>query len=391
MSIEVSKSGPVTAALPQRTSSQKVMLAPLTREFLHDVLAQALRGVEVTAWSEQEFSFLQKVSPYYAKKLGAVLGIACNQSPQSIELEARAAAQSVFLTLDNPLMRQHTNNATIRSKRANLALAFEALGEEGLPDEQALLALKIPEAVFQLKQAASRILSKRPGEVRLQLVPRRERSEVAAAVRKIFGDNLRAIFHYGSSVSGNGKDIDLFVVLKSLSAKQYADCAGALTEVRIKDKPIGAVLYTESNFYTFAEYTEEQAVSGKEIVQLWGGSMHFPCLSVQARIQNDLFKSGKELRSLRSVLSHGPRFERLPYEGGLLSYFLKLEAWIARALLQAAQERIISKSELFDLACFPTLKVPLPRETNAIAEALIGANLRTAERIQQLLENSPKL
>lgn len=364
--------------------SERYIIQDFDRNSLETFYYGNHQTARTTVWSPTELLYLGKTSPLTVMHINQEAGTNFPVSQDGLQEQAKALAAYITMTTDNSIFKGVLVPRMVKSKVRNTAKLHELLRHPFQFDENLVTEDNFLDHAYSAKMHALAATINFPNKQYPKTSVRRAQTpHFALELERLLGDNLVQIVQYGSSTTGNGKDIDLMVFVERYTRQIYSQIWNMQASIK-SPKPIGIVLIPTGCISGYAEcdyHSREVADTGQLI---YGPDLKIPVLSEAVSVMKMYFKSGKELTSLRGSLGDFSRQEGMSQSSNFLRETLKLEIWIKKALRQIEEERILTKAEF--LAIEPVHIPDFTEETTPISivrELLFDANYRLKMRIEE--------
>ncbi len=367
----------------------------LSADDLHGAISRSREGKSVAVWSNPELLFLGSVSPSAVVEINRELASQGRASfpfsKEAVRREIVGLAENLLLTIDNSLILGRLDIGVLNSKIKSLNDILVLKAEPCTTFIDPILNEKdLARTAYFIKSKALDILREMDRGAAVRELPSIDIADsFKEHLHKLLGSRMKGAFVYGSSISGAGKDLDLYVVVDDIDPDLYQSLNGAGKDGSALPCPVGIVLIPQKDLVLLRKHSLLGVETGSEVRQVSGlteGKLRLPVLGDEAIINSDLAKAGKELRSLRGAILDQDRRNKLiqnPEQSkDLLSYILKCELWIARALAQASEGKRIDKSAMLARDAYEyTGSRELPKDSGAVLSMLVRANVATEARI----------
>ena len=349
---------------------------------LRDLPSSPHEGIRFL-WTPEEVQLLRKIAPVTALKLQEQTGVQMNLEADALFEQAKVLACGILVSLDNPAFKGVTKVPHTQSKVRALEDLCRALKISCPYTQQDVNEGNFLDVSFGIKSFVLDIIEKyfnRDFDITRVVDRPTPYPGAIPFFRTLFGERLDKIIHFGSSVEGEGKDIDLLVLLHELPPDLHRLVWKKAMDLSA-EKPVGIVVTRASGLNAYADcnhISREIALQGR---LAHGLPIGFPLLSETEFIERSYVHVGKDIKSLRGLLGNDHLMDELVKHPDFLYQMLKIEIWVRRALLQKELGRIVVRSELLALEDFslpPMRGIISPAE---LQELLIAVNLRLSKRI----------
>lgn len=353
-------------------------------------------GKLLSVYSPSEIPYLSEVSPLTVMEINASNGSAYNVMEENLRKQAMGLAAFLCHSIDNSLYRNVMNIGMARSKVEKIEKLCRCLGINPPFAEDDVSEDNVLSLVFKAKEYALE-RCKRFGEERgfsqYTTLEREENPEYSGFFAELFGDSLKAIIQYGSSVySEKAKDVDLLLLVDKFDESIYTT---------IKDKAKGAphkfgvliLPYDCLEGYVACD-SSSKLIETKQGCRLIYGDAKLPSPTDEEVIYQMYINKGKDFTSLRDFLTNEEKLKRLIEDERFPDFInntLKSELWIAKSLKQMEFQRVLSMPEFLEL--WPVIVTQFDERERSkrpsideVKDILYAANYRVKQMIEDYLK-----
>ncbi len=360
------------------------MIREFTRASLEDMFDNKKEGDVLQVYSPSEISlFLKDASPLTVMDINDATGMNFSVNKYNLQKQAIALAANLINTIDNSIFNDRMRIDMVGSKVRNLKNIYRCLGEECPISENDLTEDNMLSFAHDVKISALDVCRRYQKKFdQYKTLKAKGKHEFISFFEGLFGENLRGIIQFGSSVSGGGKDIDLMVLVNEYDRQIYDQIQGRAEDVP-SEKPVGILMIPYDLFpaYASCEASTRMIGMGKEGRLIYGKPFNFPIMSEKDAIARMYIKeAGKNFTSLRGALGDEKRLNNMVNSPHFAEFTLKSEIWIRKAIKQMELGRMLSKDEFLELEPVDVQKFDRP-SLDEIKNALLDANYRVHERV----------
>jgi hypothetical protein len=337
--------------------------------------------VFLSLWSPIEIKLLSEISPLTVKKINDFTNSNYNVISENLEEQAKVLATFLIKSIDNSIFKGIMNPNMVKSKVRNLEKLYSALEVECPILQDDVDESNFIDFAYQTKQLALSIAKRyQKNIVETRKLEPQNTLNFVSFFEDLFGNNLERIVQYGSSVKGEGDDIDLILLLNELNPEIYDLIKGKRSDVP-SDKDVGIVLLPLDGLTAYTGCNYNNLTIANEGILVYGKTLDFPVISEEEYVTKIYFKAGKELTSFRGALGDISRQEALTKSPEFLRDTLKLEIWIKKALLQKKLGKYLSKDEFLESHPVTIVDLGDSPSINDVKNVLYDANCRVKEAI----------
>ena len=195
------------------------MITEFTRDSLENIFDNKKDGDVLRIYSPSEISlFLKDASPLTVMDINDATGLNYSVNEYNLQMQAIALAANLINTIDNSIFNDRMRIDMVGSKVRNLENIYRCLGEECPISENDITEDNMLSFAYDVKVSALDVCRRYQKKFdQYTTLEAKGDHGFISFFEDLFGENLRKIIQFGSSVNGGGKDIDLML---QLSAKQ---------------------------------------------------------------------------------------------------------------------------------------------------------------------------
>jgi hypothetical protein len=348
---------------------------------------QDLRDDEIRyVVSADEMRLICDVNPILAQRIIRNTGLTTYQPSKTGMIEqAQNYAAFLISTIDNSFFTGILRRDIVSSKVRNLEQMFEANGEKSPITQQEITNENIRDIAFETKQLALAMAKRFEGAFKESVtMTATDGKDYVSQIAALLGADLEKIVVYGSSANGNGKDIDLLLIMRALERNMYDKVWAAAGRMK-SDKKIGIVMLPSTHLAAYAQCEPNSFMVAHHGLLVYGEAINFPVLDERGYQRKIYYSIGKNFSSLRSAAGNLQQQLKMQESPKLLREILKLEIWIRRAIKQKELGEILTKEEFLEIEPVPIPNVSQSQSLETIRSFLYQANCRVKDRIHEYM------
>ena len=284
------------------------------------------RDKAVFVYSPNEIKFLSETSPLTVKRINKKLRRNYPVREENLYKQAKTICSFLIHTIDSSIFHGRMKPEMVKSKIRHINGAYECIGRRDFLSEEDCTEENKIDYAFTVKSNALDIPRRfeKTFESYNELVPEDWDINVTDFFRNLLGDNLKNIVMYGSYMNGEGKDVDILLLVDRFDRGFYNIIEGKGKKVPF-EKPVNIVGIPYDFIETFCDIRPRSrgVALGKSGKIVFGPPIIFPVISVEDEREKILFATGKNFTGLRGSLGDEGRINATFKSAGLFDYTIK--------------------------------------------------------------------